>query len=203
MNLTSEYFESTGITIFQPERGHRYGGESIELAEFCRVKEDSKIAEFGGGVGVILLQITARDHPAESVSVEIQKELHEIALHNVKYNGLSDKVKCICGDYREFAKNKKTYFDVIVANPPFFKKGRGRVSPVGSRATARHEIVSSIDELLDSANIALKKRGELYIVFPLEREIELNEKAKGRGFELNRTVLTKSRDAVLFAFVKI
>lgn len=83
---TSEYFESIGLNISQPKSGHRYGAESIALADFCRVRECDRVVELGSGSGVISLIIAARDKPERVVAIEIQQELHRIAVANVAAN---------------------------------------------------------------------------------------------------------------------
>lgn len=171
--LTSEHFDSVGLTISQPKNGHRYGPETIALAEFCKVARDEYFAEFGTGVGVVSLMIAKRDAPKRVYAVEIQKSLYDIALKNVEENKMSEIVSCVCGDIRTFSAAHKNEFDVIAANPPFFKNVKGRVSPNAQRAAARHELHGTLKEWIESAKLALKPGGKFACVFAKERGDEL------------------------------
>ncbi|MFA4972716.1 MAG: methyltransferase [bacterium] len=183
MKLTSEYFESANITAWQPERGHRYGHESMALAEFAKISPGQRVAELGSGIGLISLLLAARRQPSEVVAVEIQPAFHKIAARNVKENGYDSVVRCVNEDYRKFAGANKGAFDCVVSNPPFYRAGEGRLSPDPSRAAARHELNGTIDELVQSAHALLLPGGFFFVVFDARRDEELKSAAKSAGFK--------------------
>ena len=187
MKLTSEYFESAGITVRQPARGHRYGQESLALAEFARIEPGQRAAELGAGTALVSLLIAARQRPREVVAIEIQPEFHEIAQRNVKENGYDTVVNCVNEDYREYAKSNSGSFDCVVANPPFFRAGEGRLSPDPARAAARHEINGTIEDLAHAAHRLLKPGGSFFVVFDARRDEELKRAAGAAGFKMIRT----------------
>ncbi len=186
MKLTSEYFESANITVWQPERGHRYGQESVALAEFARIETAARVAELGAGTGLISLLIAAKRRPQGVVAVEIQPAFHEIAQRNVKENGFEAIVRCVNEDYRKFASANKGAFDCVVSNPPFFRADEGRLSPDPLRAAARHELNGTIDELVQSAHTLLSAGGSFYVVFDARRSDELKRSAENAGFKAIR-----------------
>lgn len=186
MKLTSEHFESTGLTIYQPARGHRYGEESLLLADFCRAAPHERIIEFGSGVGVVALQIARRLGISETVAVEIQEGLHRIALKNVLLNKMEQNVVCVNDDWRRFASDNRSSFDVVISNPPFYAAGNGRPSADPQRATARHEIAGTISDLIVSAKNALRPSGRLEMVFTKSRRDELLRVAGEHGFKMAR-----------------
>lgn len=188
MDLTSEYFESVNLTISQPKAGYRYGAESLALANFCRVGRGQRLAELGSGVGVISLIIAARDAPAQVMAVEIQESLHRIARLNVDRNDLGDVVSCINDDYRRFARASRAAFDVVLANPPFYPAGSGRLSPHSQRAVARHELHGSLRDLISSAHLMLRPRGRLALISLQKRYEELVEAATSHGLFVSRLV---------------
>jgi len=184
MNLTSEYFQSLDLTIYQPEKGHRYGVESLALADFVQIERDGGMAEFCSGVGIISLIISKKYRPSKIVAIEIQSELHEISLKNISENQVEDVVEVVCCDYRGYAERYSNLFNHVVVNPPFYAIGTGRMSSDPQRAQARHEINGTLDELLESCRAVLKERGKLSIVFPKLRGSELLDKALKLGFRL-------------------
>lgn len=198
MDLTSEHFDSLDLTIYQPQKGFRYGPETLALADLCRLKKNDIVCELGSGSGVISCVLAKRDSPAKIVAVEIQEELCKIIQKNVNENHLQDIIECANADWRDYAKGHRGKFDVVLSNPPFFPV-RGRTSPDPKRAAARHEIAGNLGELLFSAHELLKPHGRFFIVFDIKREGELKEKALGSGFEL---VLEKQNDFILFEFLR-
>lgn len=202
-DLTSEKFESTGITVYQPARGHRYGEESIALAEFANVSRGDSVCELGSGVAVTALQIAAKYKPRSVVAVEIQQALHDVARLNVIENGFSNTVECVCEDMREFAKVRTGSFDVVVSNPPFFTSGEGRLPPCPVRASARHELNGTITDFVRTAHELLKDCGRFYVVFDKRRKAELMDAALKKGFENARNDVTKGTSYLLAEFRKI
>jgi tRNA1Val (adenine37-N6)-methyltransferase len=182
MELTSEHFDSAGIAVLQPARGHRYGAESLALADFVRTLPGARVAELGSGVGLISLLIAARLAPREVVAVEIQPALHEIARRNVRENGYGAAVRCVNEDYRKFADGNEGEFECVVSNPPFYRSGDGRIPPDPVRAAARHEINGTVEELAASAHALLSRGGHFFVVFDARREEELRLAASAAGF---------------------
>lgn len=202
-DLTSEIFDSTGITICQPARGHRYGEESIALAEFASVGEGDRVCELGSGVAVTALQIAAKYKPRSVVAVEIQSVLHEVARLNVIENGFGDKVECVNEDIREFAKTRAGTFDVVVSNPPFFTSGDGRLPPCPERSQARHELNGTIEDFVRCAHTLLKAGGRFYVVFDARRNEELGAAARNAGFMVNNIEDPHDKAYLLAEFSKI
>jgi tRNA1Val (adenine37-N6)-methyltransferase len=184
--LTSERFASSGLTLSQPAHGHRYGRESLALASFVNGCEGLKVCELGSGVGVVALQIAARERPAHVTAVELQSSLHAIALKNVEANGLHHVVTCVNDDIRAFAREYDGAFDIVVANPPFFTANKGRLSPDPQRAGARHELNGSIADFIQAARTLLRDDGRLFIVFDKRRKEELENAARACDFEIAR-----------------
>jgi len=201
-DLTSEKFESTGITVHQPARGHRYGEESTALADFARVEAGERVCELGSGVAVTSLQIAARYRPRSVVAVEIQIELHDIARLNVIENGLAGTVECVNEDIREFAKSRAGAFDVVLSNPPFFTSGEGRLPPSPVRAAARHELNGTIADFVACAHTLLKAGGRFYVVFDKKRKQELVGALPDTGLRVLRTEEPEGTAYILIEYSK-
>lgn len=202
IHCTSEYFTSCGLTIWQPAKGHRYGPESLALADFVRAGEGVRIAELGSGVGVIALLIASRTKGAAVYAVEIQDSLHAIAVRNVKGNGYERSVTCVNDDYRRFAAENRNAFDLVVSNPPFYAAGPGRMSPNSQRAQARHEINGTVADVVKAARDLLVSGGKFAVVFARRRVGELRRAAVDAGLEENRIEEPESGSFLLLEFQK-
>ncbi|MBF0376709.1 MAG: methyltransferase [Desulfamplus sp.] len=64
-------------------------------------------------------------------------------------------------------------FDRIISNPPYKKKGSGRLNSDIQKAIARHEIALTLDELIFNAVRFLKTDGILNLIYPFCRLKEL------------------------------
>ena len=203
MKLTSEYFESTELTILQPANGHRYGEESLALAEFVQLPPGGRVAELGAGCGLISLMIAARQGASLVAAVEIQEPLHQIAQRNILENRFSGIVHCINDDFRNFAKASEGAFDCVVANPPFYRADEGRLSPDPVRAAARHELNGTIEDLATAAHGLLKPGGSFFVVFDVRRKEGLVNAAAKAGFEFMRDDLRRDSAYLLAEFRKV
>lgn len=184
--LTCEKFDSLGLVVFQPQRGHRYGKESLALGEFCRANEGEHVVELGSGSGVISLLVAARDKPEKVVGVEIQGEFCAISRFNVSKNCNLGFVEFVNQDWRIFSIEHKGEFDLVFSNPPFFAARSGRISPDSMRAAARHELNGTVFELAASAKRLLKSDGRFVVAFPKDRTEELMRAANNCRFILSR-----------------
>lgn len=172
--LTTEYIEELNLKVFQPEGSYRYNEDSILLAKFIRnIKAGSKVADLGAGVGIILLILARRFDSAFFYPVEIQEEIFNILKKNIEENGLSSRFKALNLDFRLLPDSFNQVFDVVVSNPPYRKRGEGRVSKDIKRAISRHETYGGIEELLQVASRILKDRGKIYLSFLPERLVDL------------------------------
>lgn len=200
--ITEEYFDSVGITVHQSKSGHRYGAESLALADFIHAQKGDRVAELGSGSGVISLIIAKRDRPDLVAAVEVQEEMYKIALDNVKRNNLENIVTCINEDWREYSGKYKSSFDLVVANPPFYAAGSGRISENESRAKARHEINGTIADLARAASELLVPYGRFAVTFNSRRREELIHSANSANLAIFREGTAFSEDYFLLEFKK-
>ncbi|MFH1831066.1 MAG: methyltransferase [Pseudomonadota bacterium] len=203
MNLTWEIIESAGLKIYQPTTGHRYGEESLALATFINVKPGQRVVELGSGVGIISLLIAVQNNPSRIDAVELQPSLHEIAKKNVLKNGYEHIVHCINEDYRSFAQTNKKKYDVVISNPPFLAAGNGRLSPDLERATARHELNGTIEDLVAATYSLLLPSGKFFVVFDCRRNDELEHAASKVGFKESQIKTCDGSVFVLGEFKKV
>lgn len=137
----------------------------------------------------ILLAIKYPD--IKITAVEIQSELAQIARKNIEINNLADKIRLLNNDIMDIQvidvknpgihqysySNKFSYigdrFDRVIANPPYKKRGSGRLNPDTQKAIARHEIALTLDELILSVCRFLKHNGTFNLIYPANRLTEL------------------------------
>lgn len=166
-----EYLASAGISLKQDE-AFKTGADSLLLARFADIRSGDKVLDLGTGSGVLLLLLFGREKNAVYRGVEIDRAVAGLARENFIAAGMPADNIC-CGDFRDRTVFPENNYDLIVANPPFFPVGTGKVSVSERKAVARHEIHGTIADLVEAAALRLKNRGRFAVVYPVRRMAEL------------------------------
>jgi len=171
---TLDVLEENRLKLIQPKKGYRFTEDSILLANFVEEKEGDEIVDIGSGSGIIAVQIALRRKAKRILCIEIQERLVKCAERNVIINSVEGIVDVIKGDARRIEKFlPPESFDIAVSNPPYIRRGTGRISSVMERAIGRYEDFLSLPDLLHSVRYLLKNNGLLYLVYPMKRFKEL------------------------------
>ncbi len=176
------------LKIFQPEKGYRFGIDSLLLAYFLRLKPGERVLEACAGCGVISLIALWRFPKSRIFALEFDKLLVRCLFLNAKENSFENRLFPLMGDVLK-PPFRENFFDVVFLNPPYFKKGTGRESPYHFENLARREEAGFLPELINALKRVLKNRGRLYLVFTAYRLAELifllkNEKIEPKFLRL-------------------
>ncbi|WP_181646769.1 methyltransferase [Helicobacter sp. 16-1353] len=106
------------LELYQLSNGYCYNSDSLFLYSFIRnfLKDNIKLLDIGTGCGILGL-LCARDFKIDLTLNDINPLMTNIALKNAKHNNIICDV--VNGDILE---SKLSGFDVIVSNPPFYRK---------------------------------------------------------------------------------
>ncbi len=182
------------LIIIQKERGYRFSLDSLLLAGFVRLKPDDYLADLGAGSGIIASLLALKAPLRGAVGVELQAGLAEMAQRSLVLNSLTDRVRIIQGDLRKIASFLKGgTFDVAVFNPPYRRRGSGRINPQEEKALARHELASSLGDFLSAAAYLLKAAGRVNIIYPAARTASLLVEMRRFNLEPKRIRIVYSR----------
>jgi tRNA1Val (adenine37-N6)-methyltransferase len=205
-----EAADTTGfgrVVISQPQRGYRFTSDVVALADFIRINPWQSLLDFGTGVGVIPLLVWQRNPFRFALGIELQKELADLAMENVRANALAQRIFILQSDLRTLNPENvclpeptfnETGFDVISANPPYLALGQGRINPNVQKALARHEIQLTFPELVTACQRFLKPAGRFYFVHLAERETYLTATLKTRNFTVrNKQTFNEERRKAL------
>ncbi len=163
-----------GINISQPEKGYKFSIDPFILAAHVITTENEKIIDIGCGCGIISLILALKSPDLKITGIEIQEELYLCAQKNIRANKLENTINIIHQDIQNInSHDLKGKADIIVSNPPYKKRGSGRLNPDSQKAIARHEITLDIDMLFKCSSRLLKEKGKLYIIFPAQRLSDL------------------------------
>lgn len=169
---TLDTFYHGRILVLQKKRGYRFAVDAPLLADFIQPCPSDELLELGCGCGVISL-LLSRKAFSHIICLEIQPSLADLARRNVTLNHLEEKITVIEADLRTYSPGRK--FDIIFANPPYFKQATGWVSQLTEKAIARHEIMVDAKSLLGKTSELLKPDGRCYFIYRANRYPEITE----------------------------
>jgi len=173
-----------GADIIQKKSGFRFGADAVLLAEFYNGRQRSKILEVGTGTGIIPVLLCQKDKTSHITALEIQEEMADLTIRNLRRNSLEDRVRVLNIDVKNL-KEGNTY-DCVISNPPYMVIDGKKINPNDSRAVARHEISLTLKELVENAKRLLKPRGQFYLIHRSYRLGEILMELEKNGFSPKR-----------------
>jgi tRNA1Val (adenine37-N6)-methyltransferase len=129
----------------------------------------------GCGVGAVFLSLLQRQPDLKTTAIEISQSFIQLAQKNMHLNDCKDS-HIIQSDIRKlepWLKNKM--FDLVLANPPFYKDKSGRLPSNLDKAAARHEIHGNLAEWIAVAAERTAPNGCFCLIHLADREIDCLE----------------------------
>ncbi len=164
-----------GMQVIQSTRGYRFSLDAVLLAHFPDPSA-RQVVELGGGSGVVSLILAWRLPRASFTLIEIQPSMVERTRRSIALNGLEERMTVLEGDIRDIENiMPRGSADLVVSNPPFWKKGEGKVSSNKEEAIARHELNLNLEELVQKGTYLLRQGGKMDIIHRAERLDEAME----------------------------
>jgi tRNA1(Val) A37 N6-methylase TrmN6 len=164
------------LICHQYRQGYRFSVDSVLLGHFPTVRSGEAVLDLGTGCGIVGLILLFR-HGFRNISVtgiERQAELLELAALNRIDNGYQDSFRLIHGQVEAIDRFLPAEsFSLVIANPPFFRPGSGRLCGDEQATTARHQCVSGLQGFVDGAAYCLKNRGRTAFIYPAPQVAEL------------------------------
>lgn len=181
MKYTVDDLEYKGLKILQPQNGYRSSEDSLillnQIVDSLGSNFEGKGFELGTGAGIIAILLAAKLPNIHITALEIQDSLADLALQNVKINKLDSRITVKKMDARKVSTTFfPDTFDFAFANPPFYSRYGGRLSPIIEKQKAKHEICCTIDDVLSIFTFVLKPAGRAFLIYPMIRWSEFQQK---------------------------
>lgn len=175
MIVKNDLYDYENRYIFQDDDMFKFSVDSILLAEYANkfLKKANNILDMCSGnmaASLILSKYTA----ANITGFEIQKEAYNLGVESIKINNLQDSLSIINDDVNNINQYfSNDFFDLMICNPPFFKKNSSILNDSNYLVLARHEVKFTIEDIFKIAKSFLKNSGSVIIVHRASRLDEI------------------------------
>ena len=168
MIVKNKLLNYSNAYIYQDTEYFKMSLDSLLLAKFVTINmRDKNIIDLATGNAPIPMLLTYRTK-AHIFGVEIQKEVYNLASLSVKENKMTQQISLINDDVNNITNFfKPDTFDVVTCNPPYFKTNNI------IKASARHEKLLTLEDILRVSKYLLKNNGRLAMVHRTERLMEI------------------------------
>lgn len=152
------------LKIIQDKEGFCFGVDAVLLANYCKIKKNSKVVDLGTGTGIIPILIAGKSEASEVIGVEIQEEVANMANRSVVLNNLQAKIKIINEDLKNITNILKPgEYNVVTSNPPYMHSD-GIKNINDKKAISRHEIKCNLEDVIKAASKLLMPHGKFYMI---------------------------------------
>lgn len=165
------------LSFLQDKTSQSVTSDTAELTELIKKSFPAdaplNVLDLGTGTGIIPFILRLCFSAGSFTGIDIQESLIFTAEQNVLHNHL-DRIRFICDNISNIHHYPfKELFDIVVSNPPYFRKDQGKMSPEMQKAISRHEIFGGMSDFLKALKFALHKNGTAFLLYPEFREAEL------------------------------
>lgn len=175
-----------GSELYQHQEGQKISSDNVDFNEAIRKRFEKSALEpktvlelgLGNGINSIMLQ---KSFPAWKITgLEIDSEQAKLASYNCNLQKLAINVRE--ADLREFTATAK--FDLIIANPPYIKVGKGRQSPFSRTNLAKFELTCTMEDVFLALKRNISPQGEAWLLYSQAREADLMTNIKRYNFTI-------------------
>lgn len=183
-----------GLKIIQSPSLYRFTSDAVILANFVKAKPTDKLLDLGTGSGIIAILATYKNQLKNTVGIELQTELADMANRSVLLNKLENNIKIINADMKKLKQFDLPEFDIVVCNPPYKKIGTSKLNKSETDKIARHETTITLKEICQTASKSLKFGGKFYVCLDADRTAELLYLLKSENLEPKKMFFTQSSE---------
>ncbi|WP_412990179.1 tRNA1(Val) (adenine(37)-N6)-methyltransferase [Pediococcus siamensis] len=187
---------SQNIKIIQSPEVFSFSLDAVLLADFAQVKKSPKlkIMDLCAGNGAVGLFVSQKTN-AKIAQIELQPKLADMGKRSILLNHLQDRMQMTTLDLADtFSKFAKDDFDYVLCNPPYFKdQAMSKKNPNPYLAIARHEIKTTLDQVLQVASGLLKMNGKLFLVHRPDRFLDIMDALRANRLSPKRVRLVYPR----------
>lgn len=180
-NIKVDYLHNhPNYKVVQHQDMYHFNTDTCLLGEFIKINENDRVLDVGTNNGALLVYIINKKGLA--TGIDINPMALEIASLTLKENNFNATL--INADFSLYV--SQDLYDVIVCNPPYFKTKEEKNKNLNYHIKiARHEETLSLKNLCKSFKCNLKASGKIYMVYRLDRFLELKNELQNNDLYIN------------------
>lgn len=187
--MANDFFQFKQFRINQGNCGMKVTTESCVFGALIATEKDTgslKILDIGSGTGLLSLMMAQRLNPLTILGVELDTDAYMESSSNVMASPWQDCIKLVNTSIQQFSKSSSEKFDLIISNPPFFKK---HLQPSDvKKARAIHADMLPLEDLAKAIAGLLAESGEFQVLLPEYEAAVLQELLKKQKIFLCRSI---------------
>ena len=161
---TRGQFDFQQFSIRQDRCAMKVGTDGVLLGAWVPVEGAKSMLDIGAGTGLISLMLAQRSQEAKVTAVEVDEHAARQAIENAAASPFASQIVVEQQSIQDFSRQQVGPFDLIVSNPPFFSGGV--ISEQEGRASVRHTVKLSHQDLLRSVQKLLTEEGSFCLILP-------------------------------------
>lgn len=188
--MANSWFDFKQFRVEQENAAFKVGTDACLLGAWLKPKNAQHILDIGTGSGVIALML-AQKSTALIEAIELDQLSSDQAEDNFVKSPWTERLRVSHIDLNDFVSKTNTKYDLIVCNPPFFA---GSTKNIESRmSAARHEEYLSLESLLIHSYSLTNDIGQLALVMPFERLVQIEQECKKRKWFIERKLSVRPK----------
>ncbi len=193
--VLNDLFDYENLKIYQIRGNFKFSLDSILLAEYVKVKQDTNyILDLCSGNAPIPLILSTKTNK-KITAFEIQPTIYELGIKSINFNKLDKQITLYNADIKDiddYINNQK--YDIITCNPPYFKVNENSIiNDFSELAIARHEIKIDLDNIFNIASSHLDDGKEFYLVHRADRLDEIINLGYTYNLNVKNIMLIKTK----------
>ena len=182
--MPNPYFQFKKFTVWHDKCAMKVGTDGVLLGTWVTVFPEDSVLDVGTGTGLIAMIVAQRNCNAIINAIDIDESACGQAIENIEKSPFKDRINVIHKSFADYRTDKK--YDLIISNPPFFKKSLK--CPDEKRSMARHNDSLPLKQLIEHAVTMLSENGRIALILPIQLSEELDFIiATHRLFAIRRT----------------
>ena len=163
-----------GGPVFRQAAHAKLTTDTVLLADFVSLRGVKRGIDLGCASGALMLLLLAKNEKLYMTGIELVPEAALLAEENMRLNGWEERAEIRAGDLRDTrAAFPAGSFDLVAANPPYFRQNSGKLPPNSDRASARAETACTLEDTVEAAAYLCRSGGKVCFVQRPERLSEL------------------------------
>ncbi|MCA5011696.1 MULTISPECIES: tRNA1(Val) (adenine(37)-N6)-methyltransferase [unclassified Enterococcus] len=162
------------IQIIQSKEVFSFSIDAVLLANFPKLPKKGVVVDLCAGNGAVGL-FASRKTDARIIQIELQTRLANMGQRSIQLNQLEQQMTMIELDLKKATTAvKPDSVDLVLCNPPYFKElPTSQKNPNPHLAIARHEIHTTLTEVVEVSSKLLKTNGRLAMVHRPDRFLDI------------------------------